>query len=176
MRRNDIFGIISLMDYHSLTKQITDLLTKNNYWFETFEHEPVFTSEEAVKTRPGYTLHQGAKAILAKIEKKNKEEFFVMFVVPGDLRLDSKKIKQILDIKSFRFATEEELMKVTNGLQRGALPPFAHFFNLSLYVDKRLLENEKIVFNAGDRRFSVAMKTKGYQELAHPQVIDIAMG
>lgn len=38
------------MDYHPLTKQITDLLTKNNYWFETFQHEPVLTSEEAAKT------------------------------------------------------------------------------------------------------------------------------
>lgn len=86
------------MDYHPITKQITDLLTQNNYWFETFEHEEVTTSEEAAKTRPGYTLHQGAKAILAKIEKKNKEEIFVMFVVPVNLRLDSKKIKQELDI------------------------------------------------------------------------------
>lgn len=162
------------MDYHPLTKQITDLLTQNNYWFETFEHEPVLTSEEAAKTRPEYTLHQGAKAILAKIEKKNKEESYVMFVVPGDLRLDSKKIKQVIDIKSFRFATEEELTKLTDGIQRGALPPLAHFFGLPLYVDKRLLDNEKIVFNAGDRRFSVAMKTEDYQELVHPQVVNIA--
>lgn len=162
------------MNYHPLTKQITDLLTQNNYWYETFVHEPVFTSAEAAKARPEYTLHQGAKAILAKIEKKNKEEVFVVFVIPGDLRMDSKKIKQALDIKGFRFATEEELIKLTNGVQRGALPPFGHFFNLPLYVDKRLLENEKIVFNAGDRRFSVAMKTKDYQELVHPQVVDIA--
>ncbi len=163
------------MDYHPLTRQITELLAKNNYWYETFQHEPVLTSEEAAKIRPGYTLHQGAKAILAKIEKRNKEETFVMFVVPGDLRLDSKKIKQALDAKSLRFATEDELTSLTHGVQRGALPPFAHFFNLSLYVDKRLLENEKIVFNAGDRRFSVAMKSKDYQELSHPQVVDIAL-
>ncbi len=164
------------MDYHPLTKQITDLLTKNNYWYETFEHEPVFTSEEAAKTRPGYTLHQGAKAILAKIEKKNKEEAYAMFVVPGDLRLDSKKIKLAIDVKNMRFASEEEMTKLTNGVQRGALPPFAHFFQLPIYVDKRLLDNEKIVFNAGDRRFSVAMKTKDYQELVHPQVLDITIG
>ena len=43
------------------------------------------------------------------------------------------------------------------------------------YVDKLLLENEKIIFNAGDRRFSVAMKAKDYQELVHPQVVDIAL-
>lgn len=163
------------MDYHPLTKQITDLLTKNNYWFETFEHKPVFTSEEAAKVRPEYTLHQGAKAILAKIEKKNKEAAFVMFVVPGDLRLDSKKIKQAVNIKSLRFATEEELTKLTNGVQRGALPPFGHFFNLSLYVDKRLFENEKMIFNAGDRRFSMAIKTKDYKKLANPQVVDIVL-
>lgn len=65
-------------------------------------------------------------------------------------------------------------MSLTHGVQRGALPPFAHFFDLPLYVDKLLLENEKIVFNAGDRRFSVAMKTKDYQELTHPQIVNIS--
>lgn len=163
------------MDYHPLTKQITDLLTQNNYWYETFEHEEVTTSEEAAKARPQYSLHQGAKAILAKIEKKNKEEAFVMFVLPADLRLDSKKIKQALDIRNIRFASKKELMSLTSGVQRGALPPFAHFFDLPLYADKRLLENEKIVFNAGDRRFSVAMKVKDYLELTRPQILDIAL-
>lgn len=100
----------------------------------------------------------------------------MIFVLPADLRLDSKKIKQALNIKGFRFATEEELIQLTNGVQRGALPPFGHFFNLPIYVDKKLLENEKIIFNAGDRRFSVAMKTKDYQELANPQVVDISIG
>lgn len=159
---------------HPLTKQITDLLTRNSFWFETFTHDPVLTSEEAAKTRPGYTLQQGAKAIISKIQKRGSEEEFVMFVIPAHLRLSSKKIKKELDLKSLRFATEEEIESLTNGVQRGAIPPLGNLFHIQVYVDPQLFNNEKIVFNAGDRRFSVAMSSIDYKNHVSPQIVDIA--
>lgn len=159
---------------HPLTKQITDLLTSNSFWFETFTHDPVLTSEEAAKTRPGYTLQQGAKAIISKIQKRGSEEEFVMFVIPANLRLNSKKIKKDLDLKGLRFATEEEIDSLTNGVQRGAIPPLGNLFHIQVYVDPQLFLNEKIVFNAGDRRFSVAMSSIDYKNIVSPQIVDIA--
>ncbi|NTU46498.1 hypothetical protein HGA88_02635 [Candidatus Roizmanbacteria bacterium] len=164
------------MAYHFLVQQILDLLKENNCWFETFEHEPVLTSEEAAKTRPEYTIHQGAKAILAKIERSDKTKSFVLFVIPGDLRFDSKKVKLSLNLKNVRFASEEELAEITHGVLRGAVPPFGNLFDIPVYVDKKVLENEKIVFNAGDRCFSVGMKSKDYEMLVRPQVVDIVVG
>lgn len=159
---------------HPLTKQITDLLTSNSFWFETFTHDPVLTSEEAAKTRPGYTLQQGAKAIISKIQKRGSEEEFVMFVIPANLRLNSKKIKKDLDLKGLRFAAEEEIDSLTNGVQRGAIPPLGNLFHIQVYVDPQLFLNEKIVFNAGDRRFSVAMSSIDYKNIVSPQIVDIA--
>ncbi len=159
---------------HPLTKQITDLLTSNSFWFETFTHDPVLTSEEAAKTRPGYTLQQGAKAIISKIQKRRSEEEFVMFVIPANLRLNSKKIKKDIDLKGLRFATEEEIDSLTNGVQRGAIPPLGNLFHIQVYVDPQLFLNEKIVFNAGDRRFSVAMSSIDYKNIVSPQIVDIA--
>jgi prolyl-tRNA editing enzyme YbaK/EbsC (Cys-tRNA(Pro) deacylase) len=151
--------------YHPVVQTIKNLLNVHSYWYETFEHEPVTTSEEAALVRPGYTLVQGAKAILAKIEKKDKSEEFVLFVMPASLRLDSKKVKRDLNCRSIRFATEEELVQITGGVQRGAVPPFGMLFHIQTIVDQKLLLNEKIVFNAGDRRYSVAMKTVDYMQL-----------
>jgi prolyl-tRNA editing enzyme YbaK/EbsC (Cys-tRNA(Pro) deacylase) len=54
--------------YHSTVSQIINLLEKNNYWFEIFEHEPVRTSDEAARTRNGYSLHQGAKALIVRVK------------------------------------------------------------------------------------------------------------
>jgi len=158
---------------HPLTKQITDLLSSKSFWFETFTHDPVLTSEEAAKTRPGYTLQQGAKAIITKNQKRGSEEEFVMFVIPANLRLSSKKIKKSLDLKGLRFATEEEIGSLTNGVQRGAIPPLGNLFHITVYVDLQLYDNEKIVFNAGDRRFSVAMKSAEYNALVQPTMLDI---
>lgn len=161
------------MDYHPITKTITDLLTQNSYWFETFEHEPVRTSEEAAKTRPGYTLQQGAKALIVRVKKSETDKKFVMLIVPADLRFDNQKVKDFFGAKDIRFASVEEISKLTNGVQIGGVPPFGNLFNLETIADPKLFENEKIVFNAGDRRFSVAMKSEDFTKLVNPQIVNI---
>jgi len=164
------------MHYHPIAHTIVDVLKLHEMWFETFEHEAVTTSEDAARARPDYTLHQGAKAIVVKGEKKNKEDEFLMLVVPADLRLDSKKVKSVLELRNFRFATEDEISEITRGIQRGGVPPFGNLFfkPIAVHVDPKMFENEKIIFNAGDRCFSVAMKSEDYKRLVCPLVVDIA--
>ena len=161
------------MNYHPSVNKILTILNDYKFWYEKFEHEPVITSEDAAKVRIGYTLEQGAKALIAKVDSKEKD-LFIMFVLPGNQRLDSSKIRKNIGIKKFRFANEEELSRVTNGIKRGGVPPFGNLFNLKTYVDKRIFEMEKIIFNAGDRSFSIAMKSKDYRKLVNPEIIDIA--
>lgn len=166
-------GIIVSMEYHPVVKQIIDLLTGNSFWFETFEHGPVTTSEEASKVRIGYTLNQGAKALIVRVKKSEADKKFVMLVIPADLKFDNKKVKEQFHAKDIRFATREEISNVTNGIQIGGVPPFGNLFNLEVIVDIKLFNNEKIVFNAGDRRFSVAMRSKDYKTLVNPTVLAI---
>ncbi|MBI4099601.1 hypothetical protein HY440_01195 [Candidatus Microgenomates bacterium] len=161
------------MAYHPVTKKITDLLKEKNCWFETFEHEPVRTSEEAAKTRTGYSLHQGAKAMIIKAKGPTFGEKFVMLVMPADLRFDNDKVKAVLKARETRFATEQEIAAMTGGVQIGGVPPFGNLFNLEVVADPELFKNEKIVFNAGDRCFSVAMKTVDYKKLVAPAVESI---
>jgi prolyl-tRNA editing enzyme YbaK/EbsC (Cys-tRNA(Pro) deacylase) len=161
------------MNYHPTVNKILNLLKQNNYWFETFEHEEVRTSEEAARIRTGYTLHQGAKAIIVRVKKSESDKRFVMLVFPADLRFDNKKVKQSLGVRDIRFATEEEVENVTGGVKVGGVPPFGNLFNLEVYADGKLFEIEKIVFNAGDRRFSVAMKSEDYRVLVKPVILSI---
>jgi prolyl-tRNA editing enzyme YbaK/EbsC (Cys-tRNA(Pro) deacylase) len=163
------------LQYHPISQTIVELLKNNDVWFETFEHEAVTTSEEAARVRPGYVLGQGAKAMVIKVEKRNKENDFVMLVLPADLKLNSKKVRGALELRSFRFATEEEMAEITQGIQRGGVPPFGNLFPkpIAVHVDSKMFESEKIIFNAGDRCFSVAMKSEDYKRLVCPFVVDI---
>jgi len=161
------------MKYHQVTVDIKNELIETGSWFETFEHEPVRTSEQAAKTRPGYSLQQGAKAIIVRVKKSANEKDYVMLVLPADLRFDNKKVKNYYHSKDIRFATEQEVLDLTNGVQIGAVPPFGNLFDLEVLVDPKLLENEKIVFNAGDRCFSIAMKSEDYIKLVNPKIVDI---
>lgn len=148
------------------------LLKENNCWFETFEHEPVRTSEEAAQVRTGYTLSQGTKALIIRV-KKNGEKLFVMVIVPGDKKFDKGKVKVTLQANDIRFATEEEVSAITEGVLVGGVPPFGNLFGLDVYIDSTVFENEKIIFNAGDRRFSIGMKSDDYKRLVNPIVVSL---
>ncbi|KKQ24342.1 MAG: hypothetical protein US40_C0005G0016 [Candidatus Roizmanbacteria bacterium GW2011_GWC2_37_13] len=161
------------MDYHPVVNKIKDLLTKNNFWFETFEHEPVKTSEEASKIRPGYSLKQGAKAMIIRAKNNETDKKFVMLVLPGDLRFDNDKVKKVLQKKDVRFATPDEIGEVTGGVQIGGVPPFGDLFNIEVIADPKIFENEKIVFNAGDRCYSIAMKSEDYKKFINPKIENI---
>lgn len=161
------------MAYHLTVQKIKDILSQNCAWFETFEHEAVRTSEEAAKIRIGYSLRQGAKAIIVRVKEKNGNKFFSMLVMPGDKRFNTDKVKNLFGAKDIRFATVEEVGQLTDGVEPGGVPPFGNLFGLRVIVDPSLFENEKIVFNAGDRSYSIAMKSEDYKKIISPEVKSI---
>lgn len=164
-----------LHEYHPIVSEIMTILTQGAYWHEVWEHEPVTTSEEAAKVRHGYSLSQGAKAIIVKFEKAQGADGkqFAMLVLPGDAKIDNRKVKQLLGLGKFSFANPEELTRVTRGVERGGVPPWGNLFALDVYADTSLSQHEKIIFNAGDRRFSIAMNYRDYVTLVQPTVVDI---
>lgn len=154
---------------HPIAGQITSLLREHNYWFETFNHQPVRTSEEATKLRPGYSMQQGAKAIIVRVKIPYEGKKFLMLVFPGDKRFDDNKVIKLTGSKDVRFATEDEVDKITNGVKPGGVPPFGNLFNLEVISDKSLYYNEKIAFNAG-RTSTIIMKSEDYKKLVKPVI------
>ena len=167
-------GKISVVGFHPLVAKIIKILEENGFWFETFEHEPVRTSFEASKIRTGYNLEQGTKALIVKAYK-NSGDYFAMLIVRGSDKFDEKKVKDLLNIKEFRFAQEKEVVELTGGVLPGGVPPFGNLFNLPVFVDEKVLANEKIVFNAGDKRFSIGMYSCDWLKLVKPEVAAFAL-
>lgn len=161
------------MEYHPVVNTITSLLTSKGVWFETFAHEAVRTSAEAAAVRTGYTISQGAKALIVRAKHTTKGKHFIMIVVPGDARFDEAKLKARYGFTDLRFATEAEVSEITGGVLPGGVLPFGTLFNLPVYADETLLENERIIFNAGDQRFSVGMYARDYRNLVAPAVSSI---
>src|SRR5262245_32935899 len=101
----------------SVFARLSAKLTEAAAPFTVLRHPPVYTSEEAAAVR-GVALCSGAKALVVKAGEE-----MVLLVVPADRKLDSKKARAALGVKSMRFATREEVEAVT-GLQPGSIPPF----------------------------------------------------
>lgn len=159
--------------YHKTVQRIKDLLDEYGVEYKTFEHEPVRTSEEAAATRPEYSISQGAKALIVRAKASGGEKKFVQVVVPGDAKFDTKKVREVVGAKDIRFATPEEVGVLTDGIVPGGVPPFGNLFNIPVYVDKSLLDNDEIIFNAGDRSYSIAIKSDDYIRVVVPEMVDV---
>jgi prolyl-tRNA editing enzyme YbaK/EbsC (Cys-tRNA(Pro) deacylase) len=151
----------------SVLDRIQALLGEKQAAFALSSHRPVYTSEEAAQVR-GEDLKTGAKALIVRAK-----DAFVMFVLPGDRRLDSKRIKAHLGCKSLRFATAEEVEGLT-GLRAGSIPPFGSLFGIATYCDRALSENERINFNAGSHTESINLRYEDYIRVERPVLADFS--
>lgn len=152
----------------SVFESIKLFLEENQVVYRTVHHVPTFTSEESAKAR-GEDVKIGGKAIVLKVG-----EVFRLFVLSAALKIDSDAIKSHFQTKSTRFANAEELLDFT-GLVPGSVPPFGFpILPFELYVDKSILQNEKIAFNAGSLTDSVVMRTSDYLKVADATVFDFS--
>lgn len=162
---------------HPVAVKLLSLLAGSDVKFDLFEHDPVRTSEEASKIRSGYSLSQGAKALVVKVVYKAMSQEntgnYLMLVIPGDMRFSNKLVKQSLKLSELRFASEGEVSDITNGVQVGGVPPFGSLFNIPTFVDPLVLKNDHIVFNAGDRRVSIGISSKDYLSIEKPKILSI---
>jgi Ala-tRNA(Pro) deacylase len=134
--------------------------------FTVLRHEPVFTSEQAAAVR-GTPLASGAKALIVKAGDN-----FLLLVLPADRKLDSRKARDALRVKSLRFASKEEVLNLT-GLEPGSIPPFGSLFGLSTYCDPALGDNASINFNAGDHAISIQIAFDDFIAMEKPQLVSI---
>jgi len=147
-------------------QSIIDFLNEKSIKYQIIEHEPVYTCEAAAKVR-GTSLSQGAKSLLLKADKD-----FVLIVMSGDKKLDSKKLKIVLKIKNLRFATPEEVIDKMD-CEIGACYPFGNLANIRMFVDHSLTLNQQISFNPGVHDRSIIINYRDYQKVVTPEIINI---
>jgi Ala-tRNA(Pro) deacylase len=148
-------------------QEIVKLLKTCNIFYEDTEHEPVYTSAQAAQIR-GISASQGAKALLLK-----SGNGFILALLQGDHRLDSRKLKSLLKIKNLRFASPEEVKDIM-GCEIGACYPFGNLIGLPTYADNYLSANDTISFNPGVHTHSIEMKWQDFYSLVKPIMVDIS--
>jgi len=149
--------------------RILEMLDAAGVEYRHIEHEPTYTSEQSAQAR-GEDIRIGGKALLVKAG-----DAFRLFVLSARLKLDNAAIRQRLNERKTRFATAEELMKLT-GLVPGSVPPFGRpILPFDLYIDTSIIANQRIAFNAGSLTHSVIMPVPDYLRLADPEIFPFAL-
>jgi len=151
------------------------------------KHMTSKTSEESMRARleaSGESV-TGAKALLIKMDVRDVQGVFAVIVLPGFKKLDSKRLKhelknRIEGLRNFRFASPEEMAGQARGVEPGRMPPFGRpIFPAVAYtfIDKALLDHQRIGFNAAHFERSVIMDTVDYIEIVtHDGIFDCSTG
>ena len=149
-------------------KLIKELLDRNGIRYKVSEHKPVYTSEQAARVR-GVELKTGVKALILKTE----EESFIMGLVAADKRIDLKKLAKFVGTKKLWLASSQEVLKITE-CEVGSVHPFGNLYKILTYLDRSVLENDMVNFNAGLHAVSVQMKTEDLIWAVKPVIEDFS--
>ncbi len=143
-------------------------LRENKVPFQVQHHPIAFTAQEIAASEhiPGRML---AKVVIVLAEGK-----MVMLALPAPYRVDLAKAAALLGAKEVRLAREEEFAAAFPDCEVGAMPPFGNLYDLPVYVDKALAEDETIVFNAGTHMDTMSLKYADFERLVRPTVAEFA--
>ena len=149
-------------------ERLVALLEQNHARFRIIEH-PAEGRSDIVAALRGTQPGQGAKAMLCR-----SEGVYVLAVLPGDRKVDFKKVAQVAGKRKATLATPEEAMQQT-GCAIGAIPPFSFSERITLAVDPALIENHaEIAFNAGRLDRSMVLDAQDYLRIAKPALAPLS--
>lgn len=151
--------------------KICETFKQANIEYNLIDHPPCRTSTESAETRAkaGFPNAVGAKALLLKWTLSGGRDEYNVLVLPGFAKLSSKKLKQLFpELKKFRFATSEELIKLC-GVPSGAMPPFGNKIFPAvekLFIDNSITQSETVGFNIANLEKSIIVQSSDYLKVA----------
>ncbi len=153
----------------TILKKLKEYLESNKISFEVGYHARVYTAQEVAASQhvPGREM---AKVVMVKADGKT-----IMLVLPASYQIDIKKLKGVLNCKKVGMVKEEEFQELFPDCEVGAMPPFGNLYNLEVWVDQVLTEDESIVFRAGSHVETLRIKYNDYAGLVNPKVGDFSV-
>ena len=147
-------------------ERVKHFVDENGVKYEIQRHREAFTMQEVAAA-----LHE-AGAHVAKVIVAWADQKLVLLVLPASARVDFERVRQILKVQAARCAREEEFKHVFPDCDVGAMPPFGHFYDIPVYLDRALTAQPQIVFQAGTHRDTLKIATLDYLRLAEPTLAE----
>lgn len=130
----------------------------------------------AESTENAYLAAQALKVELGQIVKSVMflaDGVPVLVLMSGDMNVDTKKLKKLLDFRKVRMADAETVLEVT-GYPVGAVPPVAHRQAIDTYLDESLNRFAKIYPAGGTTSNMFATTFEELLGLSEAKVINVA--
>ena len=135
--------------------------------YVTISHSQAFTAQEIAASAhiPGKEL---AKTVMVKIDGE-----LAMAVLPADDRVDREALREAAGAESVELASESEFKNLFSSCELGAMPPFGNLWDMEVFADARLAEDEEIAFNAGSHSELVRLAYDDFVRLVQPRIVHL---
>jgi Ala-tRNA(Pro) deacylase len=151
----------------TLTRDLSRELDGAHVDYDLIEHRRTETAGDEARAI-GVEPEQVAKTIVLATG-----DSFVRAVLPASEHLDLHKVRQRLDDKHARLASEAELVLAYPMYELGAVPPFGVPAGDRVLFDRRLAQHDSLVLEAGSHNESLRLKTADLLDLSNAEVADI---
>lgn len=145
-----------------IPRRLQEYLDANRVRYEVLGHREAFTAPEVA-----HALHVSGK-MFAKVVIVKADDRFVMVVLPSNWQIDFERLRHVLGARQVRLASEAEFKGLFPDCQIGTTPPFGNLYEIPVYVDQLLAEDEEIVFEAGTHFGAIKLRYRDFADLVHP--------
>lgn len=145
-------------------KKLKDFLDSEGVKYVAITHSPAFTAQEVAASAhiPGKDM---AKTVMVKLDGQ-----MAMAVLPASQSVDFEKLADVAGADSADLAAEEDFRDLFGECEVGAMPPFGNLYDMDVYVEESLTEDEEIAFNAGSHKELVRLAYADFARLVQPTV------
>jgi Ala-tRNA(Pro) deacylase len=152
----------------SIPATIHSFLDRNGAAYSTLEHPVAYTAqrEAALAHVPGRVW---AKTVVYLADGEP-----IQTVLPASFSVDEALLRVLTGARSLRLAEESEFEPLYPGCERGAMPPFGPLYGQRVFVDRALVADREIVFNAGTHADAIRMRYEDFSSLVQPVIGEFA--
>lgn len=144
----------------TMLDRVIELLRDAGVPYELIHHRTDYTAQEAAQDThtPG---RQFLKAVVLWVD-----DTMVLALLPASRFVDLGALGEALGAAEVRLATEAEIATRFLGCEVGAIPPFGSLFDIPVYSNLGLKDDEPVTFAAGTHRDAVRMHYGDLRRLA----------
>jgi len=150
-------------------EKLRNFLNEQNIKYVTISHSSAFTAQEVAASAhiPGKEL---AKVVVVRIDGK-----LALAVLPASYKIDLGRLQQATGAPELTVASEQEFRQLFPECETGAMPPFGNLYDMNVFVDQRLREDEEIAFNAGSHTELIRMSYRDFERLVNPIALEFSV-
>ncbi len=142
----------------AISHTVQHFMVEHSIDYDLMQHNLTGSSHETAKSAHIPEDHL-AKAVIVK-----DKQSYAMVVVPANNWVEMKHLRRELN-RDFHLATEDEIARLFNDCDTGAVPPIGPAYAMETFVDESLFNLNNVYFESGDHQELVHILGKDFQKL-----------